>query len=375
MLGILTLSFVLHAPWGVPNFYSDVVAFFAREWVRVGQLPYVSAFFEYPPVCGFIVFASSHVGETLLDYYNTIGILVALAGVGVIWSTWSISKLSGARLKPAFFLAPSLLLFGVYNFDIFHVLFIMVSLQQLLLRRNAISAVATGLGILTKLTNVVLLPIFLFELRGTRERMKYLSITLLVIVAVNLPLVYLNFSTWFQTYTYLRGYGLENAWFLWIFWNPATWDYAKYFGFVIAGFLLLRAYTLRTDLLTKAFLAIAAYLLGTYIYTPQLNIILIPLAAILLLDHPSFYIWEVSNALIILLWFVVPDPLALGSAPQLMATLRAAALAWLSLTLLRRKRIYARELLPGFLLRPITQLKDEFAGRAQVIVHSHHDTE
>ena len=101
------------------------------------------------------------------------------------------------------------------------------------------------------------------------------------------------------------------------------------------GILLLRVYTLKADLLTKSFLALAAYLLGTYIYAPQFSLLLIPLVAVLAVDHPSLYLWEAFNALIILTWFVQPNPTRVGSLPQYFALLRAAMLVWLAVSVLR----------------------------------------
>ncbi|HMD78658.1 MAG TPA: hypothetical protein VKF39_01590, partial [Nitrososphaerales archaeon] len=97
--------------------------------------------------------------------------------------------------------------------------------------------------------------------------------------------------------------------------------------------------------------AIAAYLLGTYIYSPQLNIVLIPLLAIMDFRHPALYPWDGFNVLIILTWFLSPSfvlggvcsggattcPTLAGTWAQLFALLRAGSLAWISIAIAARE--------------------------------------
>ncbi len=83
-------------------------------------------------------------------------------------------------------------------------------------------------------------------------------------------------------------------------------------------------------MVVKAFFAITAYLLGTYIYSPQFNILLLPILALIDVQHPALYLWDGFNALIILTWFIQPNPTLAGTWPQLFALLRTGSLAWLA---------------------------------------------
>ncbi len=334
--GIL-LSFVLHNPYSVPNIYSDIVSFWSRIWVSQGQFPYVQSFFEYPTISGLILYSARVIGGNLIGYYDAFSFFSFIAAIGVAWSSWKITRTIGRNLNPVFFLMPSIIIYGIYNFDLFHILFILLSLQALLIGRKSLSGIMLALAIATKLTSVVLIPVYLLEIKGSRERLKFIAIISSVFSMFNVPFILINFGNWFQTFTFLRNWGLEDAWYVWIFQNPASWDYAKYFGFGIMGVLLIRIYASKASLVTKTFLALAAYLLGTYIYAPQFNLLLIPLVAIVGLEDVSVYLWDAFNALIILTWFIQPNPVMAGSIPQIFALLRDVALVGMTLVLLNRE--------------------------------------
>jgi hypothetical protein len=357
------LSFVLHSPWSIPNIYSDIASFWGRSEIQHGLIPYFQWFFEYPPISGYIVYLARIIGGDYNGYYSTFGFMSLVAILALAWSCWRVAKVLGSRLNPLYFFLPSVIIYGVYNMDLFNALFIILSLQFFLEGRKGASAVALGLSMATKLVGVVLLPVYLLELGKNRLRLRYLLITAGAAAFFYLPIALLNFNYLYQFYAYYRGSGLEDAWYVWIFQDPFS-VYAKWFGLAVTGVLLLRVYTLKVSLAPRVFLGLAAYLLGTYIYAPQFNLMLIPLVIVLAIDHPSVYAWEVFNALIILTWFSVPNSTYPWTLPQAMALLRTGSLAWLSIALLRRSGIRLVELLPPFMRRP--SLLDVSSPRPQV---------
>ena len=381
------LSFMIHSPWSEPNIYSDIGSFWGRAEVQHGLVPYFQFFFEYPPISGCILYLARTLGGNVNGYFEVFGVISLIAALGIAWSCWRIANLLGTRLSPLYFFLPSVIFYGFYNFDLFNALFIILSVQFLLEGRKGASAAALGLSIATKLVGGVLLPIYLLELRShrapdpigsgkesgnstrgvtvskrnlanrTRKWFKvnrvwltYLATTAAVAAIFYLPIAFLNFNYFFQFYSYLRGWGLEDAWYIWIFQDPFS-AAAKWFGLVISVILILRVYTLKVSLVPKVFLGLAAYLLGSYIYSPQFNVMLIPLVIVLAIDDPSLYAWEVFNALIILTWFLVGNPTSAWTLPQAMSLLRTASLGWLCLALLHRCGIRPVELVPSFLRR------------------------
>ena len=345
ILTSLTISAELHWPGQSPGFYSDLTgSFWSRCWVQSGSLPYVGTSpgcdfaFEYPTLSGMILYFVRAVGPDLQTFYEAFLVLSMVAGAVAVWGCWSLAKRDGGKLNPLFFVMPSFLVYGVYNFDIFHLLFVILGLVSFVKGGKWLSAAFLGLAVSTKLTSVVLIPVFLMEMKGNRDRLGYLGVFAAVVAAVNLPVALLNLSNFLQGYQFVGSYGLEDSWYVWIFQNPATWTYAKYFGIGVSGLLLLRVYTLKASLIAKSFLAIAAYLLGTYIYTPQFNILVIPLIAVMDLQHPAIYPWDGFNALIILTWFIpLSQPTLAGSWPQFFALLRAACLAILCVSVASRE--------------------------------------
>ncbi|HME19374.1 MAG TPA: hypothetical protein VKF15_06550 [Nitrososphaerales archaeon] len=324
--GVL-LSVFIHSPWSNPIIYSDIGSFWARSWVQAARVPYVQAFFEYPPLSGFAVYLARVVGVSYDGYYLVFGALSVLAGGALAWSTWRSAKALGTKLNPFFFVIPGMVVYSFYSFDLFHALFIMLSLQFFLEKRRTLSAFSLGLAVATKLVGGFLLPIYLMETKEPRQRWEYLVVFLESAGAVFVPLALINFGNIYGLLPYFRAWGLEDAWYVWIFQDPATWTYAKVFGIVLTGFLLFAVYTAKVPMVQKAFLALSAYLLGTYIYAPQFSLMLIPLAALLSLEGPLLFAWDVSNVLIILTWFTTSEPTQAWTLPQGMALIRSAALA------------------------------------------------
>ena len=339
--GIVLSSFI-HSNWSVPNIYSDITSFWGRSWVSGGQVPYSSsgAFLEYPPVSGAILYASRVLGGALsgvaggdyTGYYLAFCAFSLLAIVAIAWSTWRLASDLGVRVNPLYFLLPTMIIYGIYNFDLFNTLFIILCLQLFVEKKKGLSAVTLGVALATKFVAVVLLPIFLLELVGTKERVRYLVLSLAVAAAFFVPIAIFNFGYFSQFYSFYSGWGLEDAWYVWIFGDPFS-SLAKTFGLIVMGVLLLRVYTLKMPLVPRSFIALSAYLLGTYIYAPQFNVMLIPLMAVLAVTSPFVYLLDVFNALIILTWFTVPDSTHPWTLPQAMALLRSASLALLSLSI------------------------------------------
>ena len=345
ILTSLLVSAWFHWPGSTPNIYSDLLgSFWPRCWVQSGSLPYVGSSpgcdfsFEYPVVSGMILYFARVIGADVQTFYEAFSAFTLVAGVGVAWGCWAIAKKLGKELNPLFFLMPSFIIYGIYNFDVFFVLFVVLSLLSFVSGKRSLSAALLAISVCTKLTSIVLIPVLLIELRTNRERLSYLGVFTAVAVVLNLPVALLNFSNFLKGYQFVANWGLEDAWYVWIFQNPATWGYAKLFGLGVSGLLLLRVYTLKASLMAKSFLAVAGYLLGTYIYTPQYNILVIPLIALIGLQDPALYPWDGFNVLIILSWFIPnSQPTLAWGWPQFFALLRAACLAWLCISVATRE--------------------------------------
>jgi hypothetical protein len=329
----ILLSAFLHSPWSVPNIYSDISSFWGRSWVAGGQVPNStpSAFFEYPPISGLILYAARVIGGNYAGYYVSFSAFSIVGIVALAWSTWRLASALDVRLNSLYFLLPSFVVYGVYNFDVFNALFIVMSIQFFVEKKRGLSAVFLGLAFATKLVGAVLLPVFLIELAGWKERSRYFVTAALVGGTFFIPIVIANPGFVSQTYNFLSNWGLEDAWYIFIFGDQFSRT-AKLFGLVLMLALFVRVYTLKAPVVPRAFLVLTAYLLATYIYAPQYNVMILPIVAVLAMTTPALYFWEAFNALIILTWFTVPDPTHAWTLPQDLALLRTAALALMGLT-------------------------------------------
>jgi len=347
--------------------YTDILSFFQRDWVAAGQIPYTpGAFLEYPPVSGMILYASRVLGGFIAGsaggiyagYYDSFSLLSLFAAVGIAWSTWRLAGGLGVRLNPLYFLLPSMLIYGVYNFDLFNALFVVLCLQFFVEKRRGWSAAFMGFAIATKVVAGVLLPVFLFELVDWKDRMNYLIVSLLVAASTLVPIAIFNFGYFSQFLSYYSGWGLEDAWYIWIFGSPFSQP-ARIFGIILLAVLLARVYTLKMPLIQKSFLALSAYLLSSTIFAPQFTVMLVPIVAVLALNSPWLYSMEVFNSLIILTWFTVPNPTQAWTVPQAAALVRSASLALLALSVAAgsghsflgwlRVRLGSQKTLDGFL--------------------------
>ncbi len=339
VLSILVSAY-LHSSISFYTIYSDIQSFWYRDWVAAGQVPYLpGSFLEYPPLAGAVLYASrimggyfaSAAGSIYAGYFDSFSALSLVAGAGMGWSCWRLAKALGHRLNPLYFFLPSMLVYGVYNFDLFNALFIVLSVQFFAEKRRGWSAAFLGLAIAAKLVAVVLIPVFLLDIDGWRERGRYLAVSAEIAFAWFIPIIAFDFGYFHQFLSFFSGWGLEDAWYIWIFGDPFS-SLAKAFGYGLFAILILRVYTMKMPLVQRSFLALSAYLLATTIYAPQFNLMLVPLAAALALTSPWLVSMEAFNALIILTWFTVPNPTSAGTLPQAMALLRTASLALLALS-------------------------------------------
>ncbi len=322
------LSIFLHSSLTAANLYSDIGSFWGRDWIRNGLFPNLSqgAFFEYPPIAGYLLYVARAIGGSYNGYYAVFSVVSLGTAAGIAWSSWRLANALGRKLNPGYFLLPSVIIYGLYSFDLFNALFIILSIQFFVERRKTASSIALALAISTKLVGVFLLPVFLLDMGSSKERVRYLIIAAGMVALIYAPILILNFGYVSQFLGYFQTWGLEDAWYVWIFQSPSTWGFAKAFGFGVMGLLLVLVYSRKLEVATKSFLALSAYLLGTYLYAPQFSLMLIPLIAVLDFKNPSVYFWDLFNALIILTWFGVSNPTMAGTLPQAVALVRTAML-------------------------------------------------
>jgi hypothetical protein len=289
--------------------------------------------FEYPPICGLILWIGGWGSGGNLTAFAAIefGILLVFA---VLTSHFVYQFLGHQGLGPNrqilySICAPSLLFYGAYNFDIVQTFFVVASLYFFVARAKLRwSALSLGLAVATKLSPALLLPLFWQDLRSSRERMTFTAIMGGVVGALNIPFMILNYSLWLSGYTFLKNWGLEDSFLVWIFHNPQN-TFAKDISYILVAASAISIYLLfrSKPILVRSFMILGAFILFSYIATPQMNLDLLPFFALVpLIPLSLFYLFELANIGIILTWFEFKDSVLPG-VPQTFALIRQIYLA------------------------------------------------
>jgi uncharacterized membrane protein len=312
-----------HSPSVVPNHYSDIVSIYYRSGIGNGPhgIPYLDYVFEYPTLIGAIVYVASLLARSLtqdfftsLVYYKLIVDLFiyafAMMTIVALYKLTVRYSVESKRIWQVFLVMPSLLMFVDYNFDIIAVAFALLALYLFILGKRSTSAISLGLGIGSKLYPAVLLPAFLAASPSWKSRGRYTITTIAVVTILNLPFMLMNFSTWFGTWSFLAGWGIENSWLIFIFGQMDP--LAHYFGLAVFLYIAYkammetrqRAISSDQKLLVRSFLLSLGWLLGSYIVTPQMALILLPFYVLIpTVPILAAYLSDTLNALIMVFWF------------------------------------------------------------------------
>lgn len=313
-----------HSPAIVPNHYTDIVSIYYRNGIGNGPLgiPYVDYVFEYPALIGAIVYVASLVARSStqdflasLVYYKLIVDLVLYAftmmTIMVLYKLTARYTVESKRIWQVFLVMPSLLMFVDYNFDIIAVAFTLLALYLFISGKHSTSAISLGLGIGAKLYPAILIPAFLAASPSWKSRGRYTITAIAVVAIVNLPFMIMNFSTWYGTWSFLAGWGIENSWLIFIFGQMDP--IAHYFGLAVFLYIAYktmmetrnRAISSDQKLLVRSFLLSLGWLLGSYIVTPQMALILLPFYVLIpTVPILAAYLSDTLNALIMVFWFV-----------------------------------------------------------------------
>jgi hypothetical protein len=358
ILAAATMIFVFsvweHLPPIMPHHYTDITSIYWREGIGTGEhlIPYYEFEFEYPIIVGLIVYLCSSVRlfiedfATAMSYYmiaNSVILYAFTMGtIIVLYRILERVKGDSSRFWKCFLITPSFIMFTVFNWDIIAIFFSTLALYYFLKGERLKADLSIGLGIAAKLYPAMLIPVFMIEEKNWRERIKHLAIPLIFFGLLNLPFMILNFETWFGTYMFHTEWGIENSWLVFFFdkydQNSHYVGLAVLLYFVFKGLMESgrRDYgSSQMRVIHRAFLVNIAWLLGNYVVTPQMALMLLPFYVLIpTVPILLIYLAEVLNALIIVMWFIskkifLEDP-TLASSPVQWAAL-ARQLVWLIL--------------------------------------------
>lgn len=377
ILAAATLVFMVgvweHLPAVVPNHYTDIASVFWRDGIGTGphMIPYYQFTFEYPVLVGLLVYLTSSIRlyvpdfSVALNYYvlatDAVLYLFAVATIIVVYKIVDLLGLEKGRIWKAFLIAPSYLMFTVYNWDMIAIFFATLSIYFYMKGDKTKSALSLGFGISAKIYPCMLIPVYMLEESNWRGRLKALLTPVAVFAVLNLPFILANFSGWFETWKFHAGWGIEDSWLVFVF-NQMDPN-AHYLALAVLLYLVYKGLTrtlrkqyedLPRRVIERSFLMNVAWLVGNYVVTPQMGLMLLPFYVLVpSISLPTIYIAEIMNALVIVLWFSpqlnLGNPLSPASPVQWLAAGRQ--LIWLSLFVKTVYPTQTRDLLRGLMKR------------------------
>lgn len=341
--------------------YSDIFVLYGTEHLQNNRLPYLqpcpphreTQCDEYPPLTMYAMWLAAlpAFGYRTFFYANALLLSICAAATAV-----SLSFMAGRRAL-YFALAPTLLLYGFFNWDLLAVAFASAATLAFLSRRDGLSGVLIGLGIATKLyPGLLVIP---FAIQRMRERnpegaARVTSAAAVSWLAVNLPFMIVTPRSWstFFRFNGTRPLNVDSLWYVGCrLLRPSSGGQCvsprlvNLFALVLVvsiGAMLWMVKTRRHPdwaRWTFAFPLIALFLLTSKVYSPQYSLWLLPWIALTLpgigrLSSLSlFLMFEATEAGVFvteLLWFGTQP----GSAgPPQWALMLAVAARDLMLTL------------------------------------------
>jgi uncharacterized membrane protein len=350
--------------WGSPDVYvhmcySDISALYGARDISADKWPYASAenSVEYPVITGIVMWAT---GKFISDpngyrpYFDLNIVLITLLlflSVLILW-----------RLKPEFValfpIAPAVIGSLFINWDIYAVLFALLSIYFYKDRKMDLSALFMGIAIATKFYPGVILfgiALIFWKQREIANLIRYLLITISAWSAINIPVAMYNFDGWWRFFklNIERDNDLGSIWYAATLLNlpQGNTNNLTIIAFLLAlgaiGIFYFAVAQARSDfanLMTVAFLTVAAFVTISKVYSPQYILWLTPLAILAMTkreERAAFWVWQGSEALYhFAIWqYLASYTGAKFGIPEtfyaLTILIRIAGLTWFSTTLIR----------------------------------------
>lgn len=314
--------------------YTDITPLYNARGFADGLLPYLQAgpdgqYLEYPVITGLFMqiasaltaavamFADGVDRVSVFFHANVLLLLIALL-VTVTATALTVKRRPWDAAMVA--VAPTMILAATINWDLLPLAFSGLALLLWSRDRQLAAGLLLGLAVAAKFYPLLFLGAFLvLSLRSGRWR----ALSLLCMgtgiswLAVNIPIMYLNFDGWsyFYRFSGYRGEDFGSIWFGFTESGIGTIPTdalnavsSGLFLVLCAGIALLVLHAPRRPRLASVlFLIIAAFAITNKVYSPQYSLWLIPLAV---LAHPKwrdFLIWQAGEVIYFvgIWWFLV----------------------------------------------------------------------
>lgn len=282
------------------------------ERLDMGKIPYVQAPNEYPVLTGVLQwFAGLPLPKTedparpapwAPFFYST----AILLGAAAIATTVLLGKMVGARAM-YFALSPTLLIYGLMNWDLLAVLLATAGTYMYLRREDGWAGGLLGLGAAAKLyPGLLVAPFALGRLKDDRgAALRVAGFAAGAWVLANLPFALFGRDNWlvFFRFNAERGADWDSAWFLIAEQLGFSWDgtllnllsLGSFVALAVALWSLKVAREPDFPRWSFAFPLVVAFLLTNKVYSPQYGLWLLPLFALCLPSVRTFVAFSIAD--------------------------------------------------------------------------------
>lgn len=320
------VSIIVHDP-GFLGQYTDYMTLYFRDpWRVLNGLPYVDYEFEYTPPIALIWLLASRVAlltsqigiDPFLTISRTIFSINVLFYILYIYAIYRISRISSSPYPTLALaiLSPSIAYYLYYNWDIIASSLMVFGIYMLTRRRIHISAVLLGLGASVKIFPGVALIAISLAMRGVEIR-KRISFLLLGIMIAGSPyiLLWLLYRPGVEYIVrYHSNWYCENCFYVLLTDDifDSTLRTASSIAMIAVPLIYAASYLSRHGdpnmgvqaILGASLPPVALSISLSYVYSPQMNIMVSPLYIMLRGRVIAMLLaQDILNTLIMILWF------------------------------------------------------------------------
>lgn len=315
--------------------YSDV---FNEERINpelAKKIPYLERAVEYPVITGFFIYSMWYIGKSLIGYVVLTWIFLTLCAIItalVLYKLCKLLNIDKERLIWFFIFAPSLIVFGVYNWDMIAVMFMVLAIYFFYRNNYIISAIFLGLGFNAKLFPILILPMMLLK-TNLKQDVKIILVFLVTFFILNAYYLVNSFDVWKATYLFhsLREPNIDSIWaFTGL--ETSTINFLSLTLFLLS-YIILVYYHKKYDFLALSFMSILLFLLFNKIFSPQYILWLLPFFVLSKnITRKLFYSLEATNLIVFfstLYWIFVSKEQIFLITSNILTTARSLILAFM----------------------------------------------
>ncbi len=307
-----------HFPYGGGHIYSDIATVFQiRECGAVCRapipVPYVQTFIEYPVGTAFFIYAMGFLGglfpgPLLNNYYVATCFFLLIPTLLLIREMKVILSLRGlkqTRLLWFFIATPTFLFALLANWYVIGTVFSVAGLRFFLQGRKKTSGLLLGLSAASNLVTAVPIVGLILSEKRVRDAIVLGASALATYALLNLPVYLLNPANWLEFWRYQYTWYVEDSWMLLFISSESPLRHVIpeiLFAGLLLGLLVLRFKFKVGDPVVLSFIGTFSFIFSTYVYTPQMNVLLLPFFVVLptIAGYPEFLVFDALNAVIVL---------------------------------------------------------------------------